>query len=94
MSACGTWPISWPTLVNIGITGLLNGNYGRLGIPERANYYAPSEPVKSWTVYAPTLDLAFHIAFEHVVPSWAYCLRHLTVSSSWLLRSRCCLPPL
>ena len=39
MSECGTWPIGWPSPVNIETTRLSNGNCRRLGIPKRANYY-------------------------------------------------------
>jgi hypothetical protein len=55
MSVCGTWPIGWPGPVNIETIGLLNGNCGHLGIPERPNYYAASESVKGWTACAPKL---------------------------------------
>jgi hypothetical protein len=55
MSVCGTWPTGWLTAGNTEITRLLNGNWRRLGIPKRANYYTTRESVKGWTPYAPKL---------------------------------------
>src|SRR4051794_4690118 len=52
-SACGTWPIGWPTAGSIKITRLSNGNCRRMGIPKRANYCTTHASVKGWTPYAP-----------------------------------------
>jgi hypothetical protein len=49
MSVCETWPIRWPSPVNVETTRVSNGNCGHLGIPKRPNYYAASESVKGWT---------------------------------------------